>query len=526
MNTPVLIIGSGLAGLITAYQLGKQGLECTVVTPEEFPIEGTNSVYAQGGIIYRSSDDDPESLTADVMAAGDQINFEPAVRQLAHDGIRYVEEILIKELNVPFDTSERSLSFTKEAAHGLPRIIHVKDRTGRAIMEALWVAVKKLRSVRILDGYSLVDLLTSGHNCKGYEFKYQRNRCLGAFLFESKTKTVKKILADFTVLATGGIGQVYSYHTNSVHAYGAGLAAANRAKARIINARFVQFHPTALWTPKKGRRFLISEALRGEGARLMNAEGKYFMDHFPLKDLESRAVVSRAIMDELQQSQREYVSLNVFEHYQGEVPIPERFPSIYEACKEEGIDISKEPIPVVPAEHFFCGGIFVDLNGQTELDGLFAVGEVSCTGVHGANRLASTSLLECLTWGVKASEKITDLLSKIDPEHLERAFSLVEEWHSFGENLPDSKEIELEKETIRGIMWNNVGIIRTSERLYRARDELMEIQKRVEDRYARSLLSSELLELRHMAETALIVTNSAASHTNLMRDSLGGHVLV
>jgi|CXWL01.1.fsa_nt_gi L-aspartate oxidase len=531
MRIPVLIIGSGLAGLITAYRLAELGVECMVVTKDESVLQGSNSVLAQGGIIYRPPNDSPTALIEDILAAGDRINSQKAVEQLATQGVDFVRQYLIDGVKVPFDHRGNDIDFTQEAAHGAARIIHVKDHTGQAIMEALWQVTKHHPKIKFLTGHILVDLLTSGHNCRGYEFKYQKNRCLGAYLYDVHSDTVKTVLANNTVLCTGGIGQVYEYHTNSVHAYGSGLAAANRARVRIINSRFVQFHPTALClpvpkagSPRKGRRFLISEALRGEGARLMNHDGQYFMDRFPQKDLESRAVVSRAIMEELQSSQREFVYLNLFEYYRGSIPIPERFPSIYQECLKEGIDITREPIPVIPAEHFFCGGIAVDLNGKSELDGLYAAGEVACTGVHGSNRLASTSLLECLTWGVKAAESIA-IAAKQNDLGRDQAFALVEDWQSFGTAKSDPVEIELEKDRIRRLMWANVGIIRSKDRLFRAKEELQLIWKSVEKRYAESALSEPLIELRHMAETAWIITNSASSHTNLMKDSLGGHVL-
>lgn len=528
MRTKVLIIGSGLAGLTTAYRLAQRGIECVVVSKDSSITEGTNSSYAQGGIIYKSDDDSAESLVQDILAAGERINSEKAVRQLATEGVEYVKDILIDQVQVPFDREkDEQLSFTREAAHSKSRIIHVKDHTGKSIMEYLSRAVQASPLVTFLTNHILVDILTSGHHCAGYEFKYEKNRCLGAFLYDTKSGAVKKVLAEMTVLCTGGIGEVYEYHTNAIHSYGGGLAAANRARARIINSRFVQFHPTTLWTPRKGRRFLISEALRGEGARLMNQAGEYFMEAFPKKDLETRAVVSRAIMEELQRSGHEFVYLNLADHYQGEIPIAERFPSIYAQCLTEGIDITRDPIPVIPAEHFFCGGIAVDLNGESELSGLFAAGEVACTGVHGANRLASTSLLECLTWGVKVGDAQWSIINgQLSNSELERAFSLVEDWQTFGMEVADKDEIELEKDRIRVLMWNNVGIIRTKERLLRAKEELQLIWKSVEKKYAESALSEPLIELRHMVETAWIITNSASSHTNLMKDSLGGHVLV
>jgi L-aspartate oxidase len=527
MHTPVLIIGSGLAGLSTAYRLAQQGIKCTVVTKDEVPVKGTNSEYAQGGIIYKSKEGDPESLIEDILSAGDRINAQDAVEQLSKRGTDLVKEILIDQVQVPFDRHGDDYSLTKEAAHTHPRILHVKDYTGKSIMDSLWRKIESHPNVSVLTGHILVDLLTSGHNCRGYRFKYKKNRCLGAYLFNIETGEVLTQLAEYTVLCTGGVGQSYEYHTNAQHAYGSGLSVANRARVRIINARFVQFHPTALWSPKKGRRFLISEALRGEGARLMNKKGEYIMDSHPQKDLESRAVVSRVIMEELQKSGEEYVYLNLFKHYSGSQSIVERFPSISEACKKEGIDISKDPIPVIPAEHFFCGGIAVDLHGQSELEGLFAAGEVACSGVHGANRLASSSLLECLTWGVSAADQLVQNIQNVDDDlSLTEAFDLVDDWESFGVEICDPVKIESVKERIRVLMWDSVGILRNKEELLIAKDKLREIWKEIDQDYSSYALSEALIELRHMIETAYLITLSASSHTSLKEDSIGGHVLV
>lgn len=524
MHTPVLIIGSGLAGLSTAYRLAEKGVKCTVVTKDEIPVKGTNSEYAQGGIIYKSPEGDPESLIDDILKAGDHINALDAVRRLATDGVSLVKELLMDDIQVPFDRHGDEYSLTKEAAHTHARIVHVKDYTGKAIMKSLWEKVESHENITVLTGHILVDLLTSGHNCKGYTYKYKKNRCLGAYLFDRKTSEVKTYLAEYTVLCTGGVGQVYEYHTNAEHAYGSGLAVANRARVRIINARFVQFHPTALWTPHSGRRFLISEALRGEGARLMNKKGEYLMDDYPQKDLESRAVVSRVIMEELEKSGDECVYLNLADHYTGTEAIDTRFPSIAEVCLKEGIDIRKDPIPVIPAEHFSCGGIAVDLHGQSELMGLFAAGEVACTGVHGANRLASTSLLECLTWGVSAADQIVKNVQNTQNNYTS-AFDLVEDWDSFGSDVLSESEVLQVKEQIRHIMWDSVGILRSKSGLMKARTELREVWSSIDQRYSSYALSEPLIELRHMIETAYLITLSASSHTSLKEDSIGGHVL-
>jgi len=522
MKTSALIIGSGLSGLVTAYRLAEQGVECVLVSKDPEVIEESNSVYAQGGIVYRGEKDSAEMLEKDIMNAGDGISSPEAAHQLATDGIDLVKSFLMEDAEVPFDRHDGQLSLTREAAHQVNRIIHVRDHTGRAIMESLWKQVREHERITVLSGHVLVDLLTSGHSSRGYEMKYRRNWCLGAYLYDIEKSEVKKVFAPFTVLCTGGIGQIYEHHTNGEHAFGSGLAVANRARVRIINARFVQFHPTALWSDKPGRRFLISEALRGEGGRLLKQDGNFLMAEGD--DLASRAVVSRAIMESLEETGDEHVWLDLASHYQGDVPISERFPTIYQHCLELGIDIAKDPIPVVPAEHFFCGGIAVDLDGQTELPGLFAAGEVACTGVHGANRLASTSLLECLTWGAKAADRIAHLQREVPP-YLGRAFELVDDWESFGDEVCTEAELSPIREQIRSLMWKKVGILRSRESLFAARDELRQLWRKIDQLYTTHALSEPLIEIRHMVETAYLIAHSASSHTSLSEDSLGGHIL-
>ncbi len=527
VHTPVLIIGSGLAGLSAAYSLAQRGVECTVVTKATDVELGTNTLYAQGGIVSRPDGDSPKALADDILKAGAGINSLEAVQQMCAEGVDLVQQVLIDDLHIPFDTVEGSFSYTQEAAHQVPRILHVKDHTGKTIMEFLKRATADHPKIRFLSSHVLVDVLTTAHHCTGYEMKYEQNWCIGAYLYDLQSQQVQTVTARYTLLATGGIGQLYQFHTNAEHAYGSGLAVANRAGVRVINAHFVQFHPTALWTADSGRRFLISEALRGEGARLMNHEGELLMDAYEKKDLESRAIISRALAEELEKSGEEHVYLNIADYYTGSVALSERFPAIYQQCLMKGIDISKDPIPVVPAEHFFCGGIKVGKHGHTELPGLFAVGEVSCTGVHGANRLASTSLLECLTWGTKSGETIAGLVQDAEsksPGYLEKAFALVKPWESFGTAIADPELVAREKDQIRKLMWSHVGILRTEEKLIEARDELRKRWGVVHELYTTHALSEDLLELRHMVEAAYLIAHSAASYTNI-QDSLGGHVL-
>lgn len=528
MKTKVLIIGSGLAGLSTAYRLAQAGVECVVVTKAKTTDAGTNSVYAQGGVVYRPDDDSAELLMNDIMDAGGSINSQSAVEYMSRSGVDLVGEVLLEDLKVPFDRHDGQLSFTREAAHSVSRIIHAQDQTGKAIMDSFKKALVNHSKVTFLYRHMLVDLLTTAHQCSGYQMKYEQNWCIGAYVMDLDSGDVKPLRSYYTVLATGGIGQLYQYHTNAEHAYGSGLAAATRADVRVINSHFVQFHPTALWSPRKGRRFLISEALRGEGARLLNSDGEYIMEAFPQKDLESRAVVSRAILEDMKRTGDDYVFLDIKSFYKGSVPLDKRFPKIFEVCMAEGIDIREQMVPVVPAEHFFCGGIKVGQHAETELPGLFAVGEVSCTGVHGANRLASTSLLECLTWGTEAGKTIAGLIEQSEEsgsDYRDQSFDLVIPWKSFGDKYCDEQLIESEKDAIRRVMWENVGILRTEEKLFDARDELRSRWKKIQGWYAQYALSESLLELRHLVESAYLIAHSAASYTNL-KDSVGGHIIM
>lgn len=516
-HNSVLIIGAGLAGCVTALRLAGQGVPVTLLC-ETLEPHNANSWLAQGGIIYRSGDNgDASRLAEDIFKAGHHINLPEAVHFLAEEGPKAVDEILVESLGVPFDRHEAGKAeegewdLTREGGHSSQRILHCADHTGRSIMDYLMRAVQKHPAITFREGYTAVDLLTSHHHSRGMTYRYQlENQCCGAYVLNEDTGGVETMLADVTVLATGGAGQVYLHTSNAPTATGSGIAMASRAFVRLMNMEYMQFHPTTLFH-MEARRFLITEALRGEGARLMNAKGEYFMERRDSRgDLAPRDVVARAIVDELLTSGQPcvYLELSAVKHN-----LEERFPTVLQNCLERGIDIREQPIPVVPAAHYFCGGILVDLQGRTSLERLYAVGECSCTGVHGANRLASTSLLEALLWGKAAADDIARrVASGLGPYvHLHEA---IEDWRSLGdEHNDDPALIAQDWATIRNTMWNYVGITRTGPRLARAFEDLRDLSRHLHNFYKSTPLSRPIVDLFHGCQMAYLITQAALRNT-------------
>jgi L-aspartate oxidase len=544
---PVLVIGTGIAGLTVAFSLARAGVEVLLVTKTSDPAD-CNTSHAQGGIIYQGMNDSPEQLVEDIIQAGAGLCDERSVHFLANEGPKVVERILIDEIDVPFKrTLEGELDLAQEGAHSISRIIHSGDATGRAIEIGLLNRVRAEKNVTLVTDVTAIDLLTTHHHPQDIQIQYRlENECLGAYLLDNLTSDVYTIFADYTVLATGGIGRVYLHTTNTRSTIGDGVVMAHRAGARIMNAEYVQFHPTAL-ASKGGTHFLISEALRGDGARLMNQRGEYFMERYAprMKDLAPRDVVTRAIVEEMTCAKEDFVYLDLASFYKGREPIPERFPTISERTRAIGIDMEREPIPVVPAAHYFCGGILVDNFGHSTLHRLFAIGETSCTGVHGANRLASTSLLEGLAWGYSAAAAIRqrrdeggvgdaglgrEVPRDEDPERRlssmvrralssreagvgpldPRLFESVPDWiQPGGESREDPALILQDWTTIQHTMWNYVGIVRTLERLERAVADMRELGARLNRFYHESQLSREILELFHGQNMASIIASAA-----------------
>lgn len=507
----LLVIGVGAAGSACALRAADLGFDVTILTNTPTTQAGSNTSWAQGGIIYRGAEDPPELLARDIHHAGAGICLPEAVDQLAQRGPELVRALLIDRCRVPFDLApDGSLDLTEEAAHSVPRIIHVADRTGSAIAEGLSRAVAEHPRIHTITNATAVDLIMREFHTRTPTNVYKRPRCLGAYALLGDR--VEPFVARETVLATGGLGQVFLHTTNPRGARGDGVAMAYRAGARVINLEYVQFHPTAFYH-RLAPRFLLSESMRGEGARLVDHRGEPFMQRYsPMGDLAPRDVVARAIHLEMLHTGEACMYLDI-SHKPAEW-VRGRFPTIDAFCREWGVDITRQPVPVVPAAHYSCGGIGVDLEGRTNITGLRAVGEVSCTGVHGANRLASTSLLEAVTWGWIAGEGAVREVA----EHPIPVEDEVESWKLEREE-PDPALMQQDWLTIKHTMWNYVGLVRNTRRMNRALHILRDLQFEVESFYRRARLTDDLLGLRNGVQTALALTHGALRN----RVSRGSH---
>jgi len=516
MQTDVLIIGCGIAGATAAIQLAMDNQrQVTVITRSLEPMDN-NSSHAQGGIVGRGTDDSAELLEEDILTAGAGLSYPPAVKLLAERGPELLQELLIGQAGLEFDRdSHGNILMGLEAAHSRRRILHVGDGTGEAIMQALLRKLSVIPNITLLTEHTVVDLITFPHHATDPLAVYQELTCHGAYVFDQQTRKVVPILARQTILATGGVGQIFLNTTNPLGSRGDGVAMAYRAGANIINAEYVQFHPTALNSPAT-TKFLISEAVRGEGGILLTPHGNPFMQKYApeWKDLAPRDIVARGIYSEMVDKGYPYVLLDIASHQSGDY-IRQRFPHIYAYCLAQNIDITRQPIPVVPAAHYFCGGVQVDLKGHTSIPNLYAIGEVSCTGVHGANRLASTSLLEGLVWGVQAANDIRALSpGKLLDDHD------IPEWNDTGLIYePDPNLIQGDMQSVRNLMWHYVGLVRSEYRLNRAIRDLRQQWLDIEEFYRKTRLIDGLIGLRNSVQTALIV--AYAAHRN--RSSRGCH---
>lgn len=512
----VLIIGSGIAGATAALNLAEsERLHIVMLTKMSDPLE-SNTYYAQGGIIYTGEEDSPEQLAEDLTRAGDGLNSPEAVAILAHEGPRLVRELLIDKYKVPFTlTPDNELERTREAAHSTSRILHVTDATGRAIQEKLVDALLKQPNIEILTEFTAIDLLTPAHHSLNRLAIYEPLSCVGAYAYNQATGEVQTILAKVTILATGGLGQIFLHTTNPEGATGDGLAMAYRAGARIINAEYVQFHPTTFYH-QGSARFLITEALRGEGARLLNINGERFMSRYdPVwQELAPRDVVARSIHREMLRTGADHVYLDVASVMSPEV-IRERFPNIYESCLKYDVDPTVEPIPVVPAAHYFCGGVWVDSWGRTSLQRLYGVGEVTCTGVHGANRLGSSSMLEGLVWGTRAARDIRWQINGMDAPNP----SVIPPWESTGTDPADPALVRHDMQTIKHSMWYYVGLVRSRRRLERALRDLNNLSQDIDAFYRTTRVEPQIISLRNAVLAALIVARAAWEN----RESHGCH---
>lgn len=494
-----LVLGSGIAGLFFALKVAPYG-RVAIVTKKDKAESNTN--YAQGGIAAVTSKEDSFELhVRDTLEAGAGLCKESAVRTIIEEGPARIAELIelgmhFSERTIPQSRGAKELDLGKEGGHSKRRILHAKDITGREVERALLEAVAARENIQVFENHIAIDLVTTQK--LGY---VGDNRCLGAYVLDKISGQVKTFAAPVTLLATGGCGKVYLYTTNPDIATGDGVAMAYRAGAPVANMEFVQFHPTCLFHPK-AKSFLISEAVRGEGGILRTMEGADLMEGYhPLKSLAPRDIVARAIDSEMKKSGADYVLLDIT-HKPARFII-DRFPNIYHTCLTYGIDITKEPIPVVPAAHYQCGGVVTDVNGRTEIANLYAVGEVACTGLHGANRLASNSLLEALVTSHRAAALIQT--EPPQPSTLD-----IPAWHSGKAQDPDEMVVVSHNwEEIRRLMWDYVGIVRTTKRLKRAQKRIANLQDEILEYYWDFRVHADLLELRNIATVAEIIIGSA-----------------
>ena len=507
----VLILGTGIAGLTTAIAAREAGLSVMVLTKTD-RAEETNTNYAQGGIIASAPDDDPSLLENDILEAGCQVNFRDMVSRFAREAPQTVQEFLADHVGVVFSRDEEgNWDYTEEAAHSRRRILHFEDHTGDAIEHALIAHAEKI-GITLRTSCTAIDLITTDHHSTDPQQRYRDPEVLGVYALDNEGGRVETLFARSVVLATGGLGNLYQFTTNPACATGDGIAMAARAGADIINAEFVQFHPTALFH-KDIKRFLISESLRGEGAKLLGPDGKPFMERYtPQAELAPRDVVTRAIYEEMSRQGCEYLLLDIANHYRGNDPIERRFSRIYETCRRGGIDITREPIPIVPAAHYFCGGIRVDAAGRSSLKGLYAVGEVACTGLHGANRLASTSMLEGLYSALKTAAHLAGSSTEngeSDSSYADRCAAIPDWKIPAGAETFEPTLIYQDWKYIKLTMWNHAGIVRTRKGLARAQADLNYHAHRITSFYREAVPTRDIIELRNAVETARIIVAQA-----------------
>ena len=513
----ILVIGTGIAGCTAAIAAAESGKRILLITKTPDPME-SNTRYAQGGIATLGEDDSKELFFNDIMSAGNGITNPEAAKLVVEEGPRLVQRFLIDEVGVQFQRNEeQSFDFTREAAHSTKRILHYFDTTGQEIEGKLLDVIRETSNITLLSDHTAIDLITSHHNSSNPLARYGMNVCLGAYVLDNREGEVLTFLADATILATGGIGKLYQYTTNPDCATGDGISMAYRAGAEVTNMEFVQFHPTMLFT-EEGSGFLISESVRGEGGRLLNTHNEEFMKKYSpeWEDLAPRDEVSRAIYNEMARTESRHVYLDIAHFNKKSIDLKERFPGIYEECAKHKIDITSEHIPVVPAAHYFCGGVLIDGWGETTLKGLYAVGESACSGLHGANRLASVSLLEGLTHGYRAGSRA----SKSDPRN--DFFKHIADWvppKVVEERNRDPLLILQDWNNLRSTMWNYVGIIRTARRLVRAVSDLRNLRTRISDYYRNTTVSKAKVELRN----GITVANVIAEFARRNDRQLGSH---
>jgi L-aspartate oxidase len=510
IKTDFLIIGSGIAGLMYALKVADRGT-VAIVTKKEAVDSNTN--LAQGGIASVFDRQDSFDLhIRDTLDAGDGLCNPDVVRQVVTGGPERIEELMA--IGVQFTTggeageknAKPGFDLGREGGHSCNRIVHAHDMTGREVERVLLARVRQNKNIRIFEDHIAIDLITFSTRIKrGLITTTHEDYCCGAYVLDRHSQQVKTFGAGVTMLATGGAGKVYLYTSNPDIATGDGIAMGYRAGATVANLEFVQFHPTCLYHPA-AKNFLISEAVRGEGGRLMDAAGHPFMERYdPKKDLACRDVVARAIDTELKRSGQDSVFLDI--SHRPAAFVTERFPNLYEKCLSFGIDMTREPIPVVPAAHYMCGGVATDMVGRTDINRLYAVGETACTGLHGANRLASNSLLEALIYADAAARQAVldlDAAAQSTCPH-------IPDWDDVGTMDSDEQIMVTHNwDEIRRLMWNYVGIVRSDKRLARAQRRIETIQNEIQEYYWNFKVSPDLIELRNLATVAELIIKCAA----------------
>lgn len=487
-----LIIGSGAAGLMAAHRLAKLG---KVLIINKTEVSDSNTFWAQGGIASAmDSDDSAVNHIADTLQAGVGLGHEDVVAEIINSAKDIVNELL--SLGTPFDQENGKIHLTREGGHSHRRIAHTKDSTGKAIGETLYQHVQTNPNITCWSGHIVIDLITSEKTGKFHT----DNACLGAYILTHENKVIA-VAAHQTILATGGVGKVYKYTSNPHTATGDGIAMAWRAGCSVMNLEFMQFHPTCLFDAN-GSTMLLTEALRGEGGYLVDKNNHRFVfDYDALGELAPRDIVARAIDYEMKKTGDDHMYLDV--RHLGEEKILNQFPNIHARLLERGIDMRSQPVPIVPAAHYMCGGVLTKVDGSTNIQHLFVIGESACTGLHGANRLASNSLLECLVMADRCAATIA-MHPNIKP------FATLPAWDSSG-LVPEQERVQIKQnwDEVRATMSHFVGIVRSSARLRRARRRLGLIQEEIAAYYWQHPLSRNLLELRNLALIAELIVRSA-----------------
>jgi len=506
----LVIVGSGIAGLSFALKVAQAGYRVAIFTKKDKAESNTN--YAQGGIAaVTSAGDDLEKHVEDTLEAGDGLCDPEVVRDILRDGPSRIQDLV--DLGVSFSSlDDGRISLGKEGGHSKRRVLHVKDVTGKAIEEALLSNIAK-QDVTLFEHCFAIDLITAKKARKlGVKVAGSRDRVLGLYLYDANRSKVLTVSAPVVLLATGGAGQTYLYTTNPSIATGDGVAMASRAGLPAMNLEFIQFHPTTLHSTD-GDRFLITEAVRGEGVKLIDSKGKPFLKKYhPLADLAPRDVVARAIDREMKRSGSPFVRLDTPGMKED---FPSRFPNVYENCLKRGIDAVVSPIPVVPAAHYSCGGIPTEIDCSTKLNGLFACGEVACTGLHGANRLASNSLLEAVVMAHRGAETVCAFLESRKKDKVK-----LPDW--VDGDVPASDErvvLSHNLEELKRAMWDYVGIVRSTKRLERAQSRLLNLEREINEYYWNAKVDLPLLELRNLVCVAELIVRSALNR----KESRGLH---